>query len=134
MGELFVPNKQKIRGIDRLELEPRDFDATAKFWRQMGFQVTIRGEAGRREASLKANDLRLLFRETAEDPGMDRRRSPFTRLRIALGIRDFEAYLTELRGKGIAVPESGHGQGASRAVEVIDPNGIRLLLEEVVHL
>ncbi|HVY61649.1 MAG TPA: VOC family protein [Planctomycetota bacterium] len=130
MADLFVPNKQRIRGIERLEVEPRDFPATAKFWRQLGFQVTIKGDPGRREATLRAGEVRVLFREPPDDPEMDRRRSAFTRLRIAFSVRDFDAYLEELRSKGVEVPAPSRHHGFARAVELVDPNGIRILLEE----
>jgi predicted enzyme related to lactoylglutathione lyase len=130
MADVIIPNKQRIRGIERLEIEPRDFTATAKFWRQLGFQVTIKGDPGRREATLRAGEVRLLFREPAEDPGSDRRRSAFTRLRIAFSIRDFDVYLEDLRGKGVDVPEPSRPHGFARAVEIVDPNGVRILLEE----
>ena len=130
MADLFVPNKQRIRGIERLEVEPREFDGTARFWRQLGFQVTIKGEAGRREATLRAGEVRVLFREPPHDPADDRRRAAFTRLRIAFSIREFDAYLDDLRAKGLEVPEPSRFHGFARAVELVDPNGIRILLEE----
>jgi hypothetical protein len=130
MADLFVPNKQRIRGIERLEVEPRDFTATAKFWRQLGFQVTVKGDPGRREATLRAGEVRVLFREPPEDPDADRRRSAFTRLRIAFSVREFDAFLEELRSKGLEVPPPSRFHGFARAVELIDPNGIRILLEE----
>ncbi len=130
MGDSIIPSKQRLRGIERLEIEPRDFDETVRFWRRLGFQVTIKGEVGRREAALRAGELRLLFREPRDEGGQDRRRSPFRRLRIAFGVRDLEALVAELREKGVEVPAPGRVQGLARAVEIVDPNGIRLLLEE----
>jgi catechol 2,3-dioxygenase-like lactoylglutathione lyase family enzyme len=130
MADFFVPNKQRIRGIERLEIEPRDFEATARFWRRLGFSVTIKGEAGRREAALRAGDLRILFREPREESGADRRRAPFQRLRIAIGVRDFDAFLDDLRAKDVEVPAPTREHGFTRAIEVVDPNGIRILLEE----
>lgn len=129
MGELFIKNKQRLRAVERLEIEPRDFNETVTFWRRLGFQVTIQGEPGQRLASLKAGELRVKLTED-ERRAHDRRRNPFTALRIALSVRDFDAYLADLRQKGIAAGEPSFEHGFTRGVEIVDPNGIRVLVEE----
>ena len=130
MRNYFVPSKRRIERVVRLEIVPREFDDTVRFWRRLGFQVTITGEAGTRQANLRAGELHVRFEEAQEDPAADRRRAPFFRLRVVVAVRAFDDYLAELAAKGfedLAVERSATG---GRAVEVIDPNGIRLLLEE----
>ncbi|MHC4391719.1 MAG: VOC family protein [Planctomycetota bacterium] len=129
MADYFVPSKQHLRRLERLEIEPRDFNATARFWRRLGFQVTIQGDTGRRTAALRAGEVRLLFRESGI-LGDDRRRTPFLPLRVVISVRAFDECLAELAGKNITLGPEERTSGFARAVEVIDPNGIRLLVED----
>jgi hypothetical protein len=127
MGEIQIPSKTKIKAVARFEIEPRDFDETAKFYRRLGFQLTIRGDIGKRTADLKSGEVRLRFIEAAES-GLDRRRGPFHRLRICLRVSDLPGFVADLRGKGMEVEDPG----AMRPLrtEIVDPNGVRILLEE----
>lgn len=126
MAEFQIPaSKSKIRAVARLELEPKDFDETAKFYRRLGFTVTIKGvDVGSRVAELKAGDVRVRFTEAAAG-GADRRRSAFHRMVICFSVTDVAALTAELRGKGMVVEERG-----AAAAEVVDPNGVRILLEQ----
>jgi catechol 2,3-dioxygenase-like lactoylglutathione lyase family enzyme len=128
MAEFQIPaSKSKIRAVARLELEPRDFDETAKFYRRLGFTVTIKGtDVGGRFAELKAGEVRVRFTEAAATgTGSDRRRSAFHRLVLCFDVSDIAALVTELRGKGLTVEERG-----ATAAEIVDPNGVRILLEQ----
>lgn len=126
MSETRIPaGKSKVRAPARFELEPRDFEETARFYRRLGFQVTIKGDAiGKRVAELKAGEVRIRLREGG-GPELDRRRSAFHRLRLVLAIASFEEFRAEVQAKGIETADAG-----PRAFEVTDPNGVRLLLEE----
>ena len=126
MAEFQIPaGKSKIRGFARVELEPRDFDETARFYRRLGFQVTIKGDAaGGRMAELKAGEVRVRFNEAGAGPATDRRRSAFHRLVLCFAVTSVDEVRAELATKGIAFEERG-----PRAVEVLDPNGVRILLE-----
>jgi hypothetical protein len=130
MRDFFVPSKRRIERVSRLEVVPRHFDETARFWRRLGFQVTITGEVGARQANLRAGDLHVVFHEAQEDPEADRRRNPFDRLRIVISVRAFDEYLEELSTKGFDGVGVESAAGSARAAELVDPNGIRLLLEE----
>ena len=119
--------------FDHLYIEPADFDASLKFYRQvLGWQVMSewRGSDGGRGVQLSGGAIRLVLAEhagTATSSAKDLSHAPV----IHLDIHDADARFAKIPpGDHIAIaPENNHW--GTRWFVVRDPDGNRLAFNEM---